>query len=621
MAIKPPLATAWPNGYDNFGSGVYDPALGLAVDAIESYMGITGSLNVAAAQTVMPTATASGTGTINTIQPINPDSQLRFITDGAVTLGSPLVTSIQAGFTTADNNKNFSNWAQPTSVNGGIPGGTTMQFVNSTTARMSNNSTVTLPNTTIQIGDVLTWSLPSGVAVDAQMTLKNVSKTLGVVLAPKGGDTINSSTTVYILPPQTTVTVVRDSATNWAPISTRIPGGLITFPRNSFGYVGTSYGLQWGGGAWANYGWLTNGLIKLGHRLVMQSGAYNAITGTGVTNAGYLARLALVLVANPGSVILEIGPNDVTGGQTSAAIQAAINAAIGMCNTSGRNAIVTTIPPNTSYTTGMQLVQGTVNAWIREQQAQDGVTVIDIAAALTDPLNTTPAQFISGLTSDGTHLTPAGSSACAPVVYSALVNQFSPTNLPSMSDATQVFTFLSATWTNESGGNSGFNEAPANPFGAAYYWQTAPAGSLTSAYTKPARTDGIPGTWQQIVIAPGDGGLLRQSNYTGGIAGTVGQAYRAYLEFNVSNVEATPSANKQQLNLIVIGYDNGSNAVMNSGDNFNFGLSSNQVPQPFGIFMTEPFVIPPTCTSLYWAINIQGGATYQFGRVGIIPVI
>jgi len=561
-------------------------------------------------------ATASGTGIVDTFQAVNPDSQLRFIIDGQITSGSPTLVSATANFTLADVGKSLANWVVPGSSVGGIPSGTTISsYTNATTVTMSANATATLTPTPVQIGLPLTWSLPTGTALGITMTIKNISSTLGILLVPTGGDTINSSTATLVLAPQTVLTLTKDTSTNWAPTSTRITGALLTSPRNSVGIVGTSYSIQcWVGAAYGVQGWFTWAQINLGHRLVIPSGAFNALTGSGVCDAGFLARLQLVLVANPGTVILEVGPNDVGNGSTSAAIIAALTTAISTIISAGKNCVLLTIPPHTGWSSGQNLIQATVNDWIREQQSQNGVITCDIAAALTDPANATSSQFVSGYTNDGTHLTPLGASICGTVIANQLAPLFSATNLPPASDAANLLTQAMCVWTGGTG--SGFPNS-----GGTWNWSPGnPTGSVT--YSQPSRAsinalDPIPGLWQQMVFAAGVKGILRP---TATVVPVIGQTYVAYLEFEAVSLEASPSANTQSLYLAVLGFTAGFAVTFTTGDNYPF-LTTDAPPPPAGILMTAPFTIPLLTTSVLMEIGILGGGTYRFGRVGIIPVV
>jgi lysophospholipase L1-like esterase len=130
-------------------------------------------------------------------------------------------------------------------------------------------------------------------------------------------------------------------------------------------------------------------------------------------------RLSWELPVGATDVILAIGNNDIAAGRSAPEIVDGLTKFAGGARAKGVRVFLTTITPVTpgmaKYgTPAADQVRQTVNDWVRSHGKDVADGVIDLAQAVTDP--DLPDRLAPQFSTDGIHLTPAGSDAMASAV-------------------------------------------------------------------------------------------------------------------------------------------------------------------------------------------------------------
>lgn len=378
-----------------------------------------------------------------------------------------------------------------------------------------------------------------------------------------------------------------------------VPGRSIALIGDSITYLNT---LNTTTGYYSR-GYWTWANILLGHRF--NTTYVDGVPGSGCTDANWLTRVRTLIGQRPQWALCMIGVNDCGNGFTAAQIIAALTSTLALFSAAGITVILPTITPHnvTNY------AMGRVNQWIRQQAANPGVVVVDLSSALCDPAVSTPNYWQGGTsypnanTVDGLHPTAASAQTMGQLFANAL-SPITPAlegfALPT-SDSANLLTYAQSSW---AGGGS------AAPTG----WTATGAGT----YTQVARTDGIPGNWQQIVVAPGGVVTLIMSPKATSL--NPGNTVVGFCEFKSSNPEPTPGAGTQVTNLTLTAYAGGTALVQNVDAEKDTTVPINYPPPAAGLWQPPPMVIPATTTLLALFIVLSGGGTYQLGRVGIVQV-
>ncbi len=205
--------------------------------------------------------------------------------------------------------------------------------------------------------------------------------------------------------------------------------------------------------------------------------------------------------------VICIGTNDVASGLAAAVIIDNIKAFVASRFAAGTKSVgVMTIPPKDANTATMNKVRSQVNRWMFDYaKAIPGLTVLDTAAAITDPSN---AHYVTNFSADGIHPSNLGAFAMAKVVAAWLVSlykdcQFLP-DYGDLWDATYnpYGSLIPAAGYNSFEGTGGTAGTGASGTVPANYTVNRDVGSaITAVCSKVARTDGVPGSWFQVELA------------------------------------------------------------------------------------------------------------------------
>ena len=381
-------------------------------------------------------------------------------------------------------------------------------------------------------------------------------------------------------PPQTMV-VIGDSLTE--------QGGMIAAAPQFKPYS------AW---VWAN--------VLLGQRFEILK---NAGIG-GQTTSQILARLQSDAIAlNPGWCHLLCGTNNMgTAGGVSTA-KADITSMLDALDAAGIRTIIGTIPPKitSSYTGTQKADTMELNRWIIQQgRTRRNLIVVDYFQALTE-IGGNYANPIYGwnTTSDGTHLSAVGGYICGRALADAIL---------ATGESSASYRFHPPTSSN------GINLLP-YPYLNGTSATTAPQGSTVSgsatatatwASQNSSDTPGVP--WRVLTVQNGAGNLSIQQNASVGVNGlAVGDQVRAYVEFDISNLDQAATSGQQAFYLSVKQW-NGS-AYTNT-DSALSDYSSPNVNRS-GVIRTHDVTIVAGTTVVTWELFIWGGGTYKIRRAGL----
>lgn len=217
---------------------------------------------------------------------------------------------------------------------------------------------------------------------------------------------------------------------------------------------------------------------------------FNQLHNAGVTGDrtdNLQARLSLDVLAYPAQYVsLLIGVNDLLQGIPASTIITNWTAIANAITASGRTLIISSVPPASAYTTTAKTDYGTVDTAIKSYaSAHPAVIFADMGSAYRTSLaNPIP---LASYTTDGTHPNAAGAELMGQIWAAAVNAAGSAVPLP--------YTFgLAGTNLLTNGAMSGTGGFPAT---SATGWSGQ---SSLATYTKVARTDGVPGDWQQIAF-------------------------------------------------------------------------------------------------------------------------
>lgn len=323
----------------------------------------------------------------------------------------------------------------------------------------------------------------------------------------------------------------------------------------------------------------------------------------GQTSAQILARLPTTIASGADVIVMHAGRNSLTNdaGATITQVTGDLTAMINLCRASGVDLVLDTIIPGDSgvLTGNQEIGRQNINAWIRNQDhGLRGVYVADMDAALTDPA--TGLAYSSALT-DGTHPGYGAAAAMGRVLAAVLTERGlngQPPLLNSESDANQLLAHG-----RFSAGGSG--AAPTDWF----HQGTAPT------YSKVARTDGVRGTWQRLVVAAGGSLVFSQNRNVDGTM-PVGTVVSFRVEFAASAVEQGLTSG--QYLSATLGFYNGA-TFTNTVYTLSPGSGSENVV-PFdrsGVLWTPSLAIPVGTTLVQASVNAGGGMTLDLDRADL----
>lgn len=391
-----------------------------------------------------------------------------------------------------------------------------------------------------------------------------------------------------ISPPQGLVTPAQLSSQRLNTIG--LIGDSIT---NNNGSI-TAYLFRSGYWSWSN--------TFLGHRFNLTY--IDGVAGSGCLNVGWQNRVNTLISNQPAWVVIQIGTNDIYANGTDVDIINALTITINKFIAAGIRPIICTIPPRNDLSTSTQRTyRAYVNTWIRRTPSIfPGIIVVDISSYLTDPANSTYANYVPSFSSDGVHPNAAGCRQMGLAFYNALNTVSVPfANLTmSQSEGGNRISYNAASW---AGG------ASAQPSG----W----TGTNTATWSQMARTDNIQGIVERVVIP--NGGSISLHVPFGGYS--VGDKFVGFLEMlNVSNLDTAPAANTQGMTIYLVSYTSTYSVARAVGELYANGTEVN-APPPTGVLQTPILTVPSTgLQEIDLFIEIKGGGTYDLGRVGVVKV-
>lgn len=359
-------------------------------------------------------------------------------------------------------------------------------------------------------------------------------------------------------------------------------------------------------------GFWTWASVLSGHRLRLLNNA--GVFGQG--SAQILARFGTdVAPYKPGWVTIMAGNNDAAGGVDAPTIITNLTAMLDAVRGIGARAILYTIPPRNALTQAQRQVQTAVNHWIRDQaRLRNGVYLVDAWQPLVD-LSTNGIS--SALSGDGIHPTGVGAARLGRAT-AAVINAFVP---PvdflghAVDDLLMMTTNPYLTGTTGTLGTGVTGAVASN-------WTTAPVTSVTAAASLVARTDGLPGQWQQLQVTAGTGLTLSQNNdnvNTQWVPGTT-QVY-ACCEFQTDADFALTTSGS--LSLSVLSFNTG---FSGTGSIADFAWVAGdpwaaEARPAAGVLRTPVFTVPAGANKrLSTQVIFKGSGTVRIGRIALYKV-
>jgi phage protein U len=325
----------------------------------------------------------------------------------------------------------------------------------------------------------------------------------------------------------------------------------------------------------------------------------------GWTTAQILAAIDDVISLAPGYVHDLSGTNNIGGdGQDALVAQGKLDK-IEMWDRyeeAGIRVLVGTLFPVSSYTGNQRAKLDDFNEWIRQQaHERENLILVDYFSALAAPQG---GYYVSTYNRDSTHTNNIGGYK-AGIVLARVINQIAPPR-PFLSSAQGDTLNLVTAGRFYSGG------AGAVPT----TWSTPNLAG--GAFSKVARTDGVPGDWQQIVVANGSNGQIQHNITVNGTTIQVGDYIEAAIEFELSNLDTGAAAATQSFGIKVQSYNGTTATDMMYAPYFASGSTSNFPSDArSGVLITPPLAIPSGTTTLLYQVFIGGGGTYKIDRATV----
>lgn len=315
--------------------------------------------------------------------------------------------------------------------------------------------------------------------------------------------------------------------------------------------------------------------------------------------------------------VISVGTNDVNNVSSATQITTFKTSMTSMFTellAAGKFLIVCSIPIRNANTTNQRKALHAMNRWLEDQCfASPSMYFADITTPITDTAN---GNWRSGYSSDNIHPINAGADAMGKAV--ADVIGLMPLTGPYMSGYDDVYdatynpygNILSTAGMAVMNGTSGTAGTGASgSFATGWTCNRFSGSAMTLTGSKVARTDGVPGDWQQIAFASAAANEFGQIYTSAAMAVTAGVAYEFYFEVQI------PSAATGLLGVYA-------NLDFNAGaDSEVFGRNGNVAPSyaagtKFTIGGT--FIVPTGATTVQPALRIGsaagGSGSVQFGR-------
>jgi lysophospholipase L1-like esterase len=310
----------------------------------------------------------------------------------------------------------------------------------------------------------------------------------------------------------------------------------------------------------------------------------------------------------PGYCTVLAGTNDVFANRTEAQIRADLTSIIEGLITAGIRPIVGTILPRTGLTGAQNTVLVKVNDWLRRYCPTVGAILIDWYGALSDSVGAPKANALY----DGTHPSIVGAVYMARVAAAALsphipaVNRLPMSNLESPSP--NLLTNPVMTGTSGTKWDAGITGNVASNWIARF-----PSGAGTAVASKVARTDNVPGEWQQIAQSAGTGVQVYQS-VTDTSRFAAGDQLYALVELECDS-DLSGATDLQVFIQATNPAGQTSEALHKGADPYVGAIA---VPTS-GVYRTPAITVASGLTDLRLFVKISGGTpTFRVGRCAIL---
>jgi lysophospholipase L1-like esterase len=315
-----------------------------------------------------------------------------------------------------------------------------------------------------------------------------------------------------------------------------------------------------------------------------------------------------VIAQTPGFCHVLAGTNDMLQDIPLATAKANLLGIWTDLRNAGIRVIAGTLPPATGLTTSRQAFLYDLNAWIKLQGSViPDLTVVDYHRTLADPA--TNGWYSNYALADGLHTSRAGAAAMGKALADA-INVLVPPRPRLLATTNDPFGLI----TNPM--------LTGNVSGIATGWtHSTLAGSAgTATGSKVARTDGLPGEMQQMVVASGQAsaGFTLQAFTPSAINFTPGDTVYATAEIEMGD----DIANFQYLTLAVMPtLSNLSGIVPFASDMDPYQQSIITAPYlkiSKGILRTRFLVTPVTAARIAVALKYKGEGTIRIGSISLI---
>lgn len=407
-------------------------------------------------------------------------------------------------------------------------------------------------------------------------------------------------------------------------------GNSIVAAEQPFYDAGAAYVYKWnakGAFQWANY--------MLGQRFYPRNiKGYSGQTSTQiVANFG-----ADVTAYKPDYCWLQIFENDITNSISLTESTNNLKAIVRANQENGTVTIVSTCLPSLGYTTtAHSIAWEKLNAWIMNYaQRTHGVIALDFDWVYKNTaLATATPQPLSGYTDSSVHPNLLGAYKLGERAFLILdpIVRKTPifhAHYNSASTADSVF------WPNPLMVGTAAATAPATGNGAQSTTSQSPGAGVSScAFSKVARTDGLPGEWVQADYTHGAGAVTTVDEYVqitaaqkliSGAEIVAGDTVQLLAEFDAFT---NTTANAVWVPRVLLRF-NGAGGTSATDSQWSYGMnietSAEYVktlpPIRAGVVATYPTVVPANCTGLTAYVRAVASAancqfSAKFGRVSI----
>ncbi|ACL40890.1 hypothetical protein Achl_2927 [Pseudarthrobacter chlorophenolicus A6] len=315
----------------------------------------------------------------------------------------------------------------------------------------------------------------------------------------------------------------------------------------------------------------------------------------GDTTAMMLARTDALLDLNPGWLIGFGVINSVNSDVPSATIISELGQIFDKCAARGVKVVWGTDWCSTSTNTiaRKSALYGT-NEWLRQQVGvRPDFYLADYATAIVDPTTGTP---YAALASDNLHQDGPGGLRMARQLVKVLSPLIPPSDRLIVSNLDTTNLLLNGMFEGDGG------------TGRATTWASGTGGTAT--YAKVARTDGVPGFWQQVTVSGATGSRLRE-DLLPGVAGSWVEGDKVRFEIEFETDAAGWNASQFYAGIQVFG----ATGILHATDCVHSSGTAAQTDRPeSGICRTPAITIGAGATTVRVYVTLVGDGTYRVAR-------